>query len=132
MSRPRFSLRQVILLLFVLALLLGGERMLRARRDRLARAAECRQEEAGWRRTQHQLERRLARGRDANRRYATLSDEDLRLEMDRTRDVAENHRLWADHYLNMARWYERGAARFWETLGPEPELPPDLSGGGTE
>jgi len=111
MPRPRFSLRWLILLVLVAALLLFGEQMRRTRRFRLLKAEEYRQEERDWRQTQLQLERRFAQGRDANPRYADLSEVELRRELENIRDVSENHRIWADHSLRLVRWYEQGAVR---------------------
>lgn len=128
MPRPRISLRWMMLTVSVVALLLFGVQTWRTRQDRLLKAAMYRQEERDWRKTHLLLQNRLARGRDANRRYARMSDEALRRELEGVRFTSENHRIWADYTLRLARWYERGASRPWRSLGQKPPIPREIDG----
>jgi hypothetical protein len=120
----RLSIRTLMVLVLLVALLLFGEKMRRTYIYRYLKAGEYRQEERDWRKTHEQLERRLTLRQNGDPRYARMSE----AEVEATREVSENHRLWADYSIQMARWYEAGTSRPWRPLGKEPPVPRELGG----
>jgi hypothetical protein len=124
--RLRFSLRWLVLVVALAALLMFGEQMRRNRNSRLRKASEFDGERqlliVGIKR----LEKSAARIRGLTPTQAEIMRQVNEMLLDDLeRDMHLDH-IREDYFHRMAEWYKQRAARPWERLGEEPRRPREI------